>query len=254
MRLLDPESTALELLVRTGQSGPPVDLDRIAALWPGLKISVENLEREGYLVDLGAQGAEILIRAADPLPRRRYTLAHELGHWVLQCSGLMSYDHSTAIPHTAIERWCDHFAAALLMPQAWVIQGLRRAKLSGLLRAVLSAPPIYQVSHQAFRLRISELTPVSLFQLRQKEDTVSIELRYETRSVPNTLVSKTLQRVMALISETGESGRYLHPETQFLSIRMLLPRNTEEHNWLVCILPRTSPKGTSRGSHALSGG
>ena len=35
MRLLDPEKTALELLARTGQSGPPVDLDRVAALWPG---------------------------------------------------------------------------------------------------------------------------------------------------------------------------------------------------------------------------
>ncbi len=254
MRFLDPEKTAFDLLVRTGQSGPPVDLDRVAALWPGLKISVENLEREGYLVDLGAQGAEILIRAADPLPRRRYTLAHELGHWVLQCSGPVSYDHGAAVPHAVVERWCDHFAAALLMPRAWVVQELRRAKLSGLLRAVLSAPLIYQVSHQAFRLRISELTPVSLFQLRQKEDTVSIALGYETRSVSNTLIAKTLQRVISLISETGEPGHYLHPETQFLSIHMLLSRHAAEHHWLVCILPSMSPKSISRGSHAPSGG
>jgi Zn-dependent peptidase ImmA (M78 family) len=254
MRLLDPEKTALELLMRTGQSGPPVDLDRVVALWPGLKISMENLEREGYLVDLGAQGAEILIRAADPLPRRRYTIAHELGHWVLQYAEPVSYDHSAAVPHAVIERWCDHFAAALLMPRAWVIQGLRRAKLSGLLRTVLSAPPVYQVSHQAFRLRISELTPVSLFQLRQKDYEVSIELKYETRSVPNTLVSKTLQRVISLISETGGSGRYLHPETQFLSIRTLLSRHAAEHNWLVCILPRTSPKSTPSDRHAQAEG
>jgi len=70
MRLLDPEKTALELLARTGQSGPPVDLDRVAALWPGLKISAENLEREGYLVDLGAQGAEIIVWGRSQLRKR----------------------------------------------------------------------------------------------------------------------------------------------------------------------------------------
>src|SRR5262249_25173503 len=154
-----------------------------------------------------------------------------------------------AVPHTVVERWCDHFAAALLMPQSWVVQGLRRAKLAGLLSAVLSAPPVYQVSHQAFRLRIAELTPVSLFQLRQKEGEVSIELRYEPQSVPHTLIAKTLQSAISLIAEAQAPGRYLHPETQFLSIHALLSRSAEGHNWLVCILPGTAPRSTPRGSH-----
>jgi hypothetical protein len=98
MKLPDPEQAASEFLDRASQNCPPVDLDQIAALWLGLKISTDNLEREGYLVDLGAQGAEIIVRAEEPLPRRRYTIAHELGHWVLQCSAPLSYDPGIVVP------------------------------------------------------------------------------------------------------------------------------------------------------------
>jgi Zn-dependent peptidase ImmA (M78 family) len=239
MRLPNPEKAALELLERAGQRHPPVDLGCVAAWWPGLKISTDTLDQEGYLVDLGAQGAEIIVRANDPLPRRRYTIAHELGHWVLQHSDSLSGEHNAIIPHAVIERWCDRFASALLMPRAWVVGDLRRAKLSGLLGAVLSAPSTYQVSHQAFRLRIAELTPASFFQLRQKEGTVSIELRYETRRVPSESLSKTLLGVISLLAEAHRPVRYLHPETQFLSLYQLLSRDAQGHNWFICILPKT---------------
>ena len=242
MRLPDPEQAALELLERAGQRHPPVDLDCVAALWPRLKISTDTLDQEGYLIDLGAQGAEIIVRADDPLPRRRYTVAHELGHWVLRLSEAFPSASGTAIPHAIIERWCDRFAAALLMPRTWVVWDLRRAKLSGLLSAVLSAPPTYQVSHQAFRLRIAELTPVSLFQLRQKEGTVSIELRYEARRVSSASLAKTLRGVISLLSDAHWPPRYLHPETQFLSLHRLLSRDAQGHNWFVCILPKTQPQ------------
>jgi len=53
MRLPDPEKAALELLERAGQLHPPVDLDCVAAWWPGLKISTDTLDQEGYLIDLG---------------------------------------------------------------------------------------------------------------------------------------------------------------------------------------------------------
>lgn len=49
--------------------------------------------------------------------RNRFTLAHELGHLVIgqtaQLSGL-------SFVRNKVERWCDHFAAELLMPRAFL--------------------------------------------------------------------------------------------------------------------------------------
>src|SRR5436853_7452483 len=112
MWLPNPEKAALELIERAGQCHPPVDLDCVAALLPGLKLATDTLDQEGYLVDLGAQGGEIIVRADAPPPRRRYTIAHELGHWVLQHSESLARERSAAMPHAVIERWCDRFAAA----------------------------------------------------------------------------------------------------------------------------------------------
>jgi Zn-dependent peptidase ImmA (M78 family) len=65
----------------------------------------------------------IWLNATEPEPRRRFTLAHELGHWVCQCL------EGTAAPVMcrpkdvtesalrAVEREANIFAAELLMPE-----------------------------------------------------------------------------------------------------------------------------------------
>src|SRR3712207_2880332 len=110
MKLPDPEKVAGELLARAGQIAPPVDLNRVVALWPGLEISADDLERPGYLLDLGARGGEIVVRDQDPPTRQRYTIAHELGHWVIREAGAPSREKGYTMGSDAlIERWCDQF-------------------------------------------------------------------------------------------------------------------------------------------------
>jgi hypothetical protein len=57
-------------------------------------------------------------------PRRRFTIGHELGHWVMHRSGQQALfcrrttvDESGARPERDIEEEASAFAAALLMPQ-----------------------------------------------------------------------------------------------------------------------------------------
>src|SRR5580692_7853535 len=82
--LPEAETTAGGLLLARGISAPPVDPESLAKLWPGLKISYEDLDGAGYFLDMGREGGEILVRRADVPVRKRYTLAHELGHWVIR--------------------------------------------------------------------------------------------------------------------------------------------------------------------------
>lgn len=79
----------------------------------------------GFLYVSGLFG-RVFVNAADPVPRRRFTAAHELGHFVLhreQMGGKVSLgDTATTVVEVendeavAMERQANRFAAELLMP------------------------------------------------------------------------------------------------------------------------------------------
>lgn len=73
----------------------------------------------------GKKYAHILINTALPDTRQKFTLAHEVGHHIL--SGL-HMDECAAVSvcsdsSTCAEKWCDAYAAALLMPE-WAIRSM----------------------------------------------------------------------------------------------------------------------------------
>ena len=244
MKYPDPEKIASDLLQQSGQTNPPVDLDRIASIWPGVKIYIDDLEHEGYIVDLGALGAEIVIRSADTHQRQRYTIAHELGHWVLWTNGLSPLHHvptgigpSGTEPNIAVERWCDKFAAALLMPRDWIIRDLRDAKLAGLIDRVVSLPDCYAVSSAALNLRISEITPLSIFEIKQWDGQLIVEKRYETKKITAKRIAKTVDSILPTLLDTASPIKSINPETRLLSIYVVQKNDAGKRKWIMCVLP-----------------
>jgi len=100
----------------------------------------DNSPLAGFLF-ANASGGYILVRTDDPLPRRRFTAAHELGHYLLHflphlqaADDLETYlvqddsgetvreeekpssDNALSLPE--MERQANRFAAELLMPEA----------------------------------------------------------------------------------------------------------------------------------------
>ena len=66
----------------------------------------------------------ILVNVAEPEARQRFTIAHELGHWICQClegrteSLYCRVEDVGVDPEAkALEREADVFAAELLMPE-----------------------------------------------------------------------------------------------------------------------------------------
>ncbi|MEJ7793509.1 MAG: ImmA/IrrE family metallo-endopeptidase [Gaiellaceae bacterium] len=100
----------------------PVPVESIAEDLLGLAFEVrDDLEVSGMLLPAERR---ILVRADEPEPRRRFTIAHELGHWICQClegSVKPIYCRADEIgvdPETrALEREANIFAANLLMPE-----------------------------------------------------------------------------------------------------------------------------------------
>jgi Zn-dependent peptidase ImmA (M78 family) len=100
----------------------PVPVESIAEDLLGLHVEEANLGRISGL--LYPSEMRILLNATDASPRRRFTLAHELGHWICQCVGREAqpvYCRTTDVtldPATKTrEREANIFAAELLMPE-----------------------------------------------------------------------------------------------------------------------------------------
>jgi hypothetical protein len=91
---------------------------------PGAPVLAGGQSLSGLL--LPARG-EIWVNAEEARqwpPRRRFTIGHELGHWVMHRTGQQALfcrrttvDESGARPQRDIEEEASAFAAALLMPQ-----------------------------------------------------------------------------------------------------------------------------------------
>lgn len=160
---------ARRLLQQYKISKPPIDVERLAKQ-EGLRVVEEQLESEisGMLYREGGH-AVILINQNDAPVRKRFSVAHELGHYHLHASLSVFVDRrvrfrdSNSSQGTIKEEIeANNFAAELLMPETFVLQeavrlrGRRRLPLSDeeLIEELAS---IFQVSRQAMEVRLANL-------------------------------------------------------------------------------------------------
>ena len=147
-----PLSEIVDLIISaSGQVAPPVDLSKIVGLWAGLKVTVDDLDGEGYMIQLGGRSGEIFVRRSTMLPRRRFTVAHELGHWVLA----LSPEAISEMTRSQVEQWCDEFARELLIPRPWLQASLELLESRSLASVVSGLPAAFQVSPKPMWIQCS---------------------------------------------------------------------------------------------------
>jgi IrrE N-terminal-like domain len=91
---------------------PGEALEAMALRVGASRILEERLPYEGGLFQLPHGELVIKLNAASPRTRKRFTLAHEIGHLLLGRPGL----RSTCGQNQELERKCDAIASELLMP------------------------------------------------------------------------------------------------------------------------------------------
>lgn len=153
-----PARAAHELLTLHDTQEPPIDVDRIAGRC-GVRIIKRRLDDalSGLLLILD-EGAVIGVNNAQHEYRQRFTIGHELGHYVLDHHDRFHIDLGPNVQHGdppgydwQSERAANQFAANLLMP-------------SGLVHAAhttnISTPQLahrFEVSELAMGYRLIEL-------------------------------------------------------------------------------------------------
>jgi hypothetical protein len=105
-------------------AGPPIPVEAIAEDLLGLSVAEsESLKVSGMLLPAER---EVWLNAGEPAPRRRFTLAHEVGHWVCQVlegrvAPVMCRAEAVGVGEgRTLEREANVFAAELLMPEELV--------------------------------------------------------------------------------------------------------------------------------------
>jgi Zn-dependent peptidase ImmA (M78 family) len=110
-----PEGTPAKLRARFGRSKPPIDPYAIAA---GLGVEVRHITDRKWsgAVKFIDDRAVIWLNDGTGRRRKRFTLAHELGHLMLHGHNGRGMYRDLTFDGTAEERAANEFAAALLMP------------------------------------------------------------------------------------------------------------------------------------------
>ena len=131
----------------------PVPVEDIAVDLLGLWVEeVDDLPVSGALIP---SERVVLLNRDEPLERRRFTLAHEIGHWVCQCDEgraplpvIMCRGADLAEDASKyLEREANGFAASLLMPD----EHFRHATDRGILNALAER---FRVSAPAMAWRL----------------------------------------------------------------------------------------------------
>jgi Zn-dependent peptidase ImmA (M78 family) len=162
----NPEIAAKELLTAVWapnwEDTPyPVDPAKIAEKL-GVKVFAADLNKDvsGMLLKQPARDPEIYINGSDSPNRRRFSCAHELGHYVKRTSGGDSpealefvdfRDPLSAQGQDQDEIWANQFAAALLMPRELVL------RLHEELQAPAALAGEFGVSTDAMTFRLQNL-------------------------------------------------------------------------------------------------
>jgi Zn-dependent peptidase ImmA (M78 family) len=136
----------------------PVDPVAIARS-AGLRVVNAELDVDtlGALIKTPGKDPTIVINQADPQARKRFTCAHELGHWVARAEEEDEYatidlrNPSSATGNDPDEVFANEFAACLLMPEDEV----RRRAGTGLNDIQLAIE--FQVSREAMQFRLKNL-------------------------------------------------------------------------------------------------
>ena len=220
MNLPKIEPIVTSLLERSQTTKPPVSLARIAKLWAGLEVTLEDIDGEGFILDLGRVGGQIMVKRQTKFERQRYSVAHELGHWQLKEFGIPLNGSLKADRDEAVEKWCNKFASALLMPKPWIKRDLQNVQGRELLEHILSLPGKYKVSRESILIRVAEVSFMNL--METTKDGVKWKHRqYTSRLMPLNL-DKYKNRLQSILDDSQSAGKEVfedHNQALFKVIR-----------------------------------
>lgn len=172
-RIRSAEDAATQILKEMGIHSVPIPVERVA-LQLGLQVERALLgdDVSGLLVVQDSRGV-IGVSAAHAPVRQRFTIAHEIGHFLLHREAMPVFidkqffkpyfaafrDNRSSTGEDRLEREANSFAAALLMPAALVREAIAQLQVDVADEdAIDELAKRFGVSRQAMTFRVANLS------------------------------------------------------------------------------------------------
>ena len=159
------EAAAEGLLGRLNIRKTPIPIEEIARALDMQISRAPSTEFSGLLIRKDGR-ALIGINSSEAPVRQRFTIAHEIGHFILHPQQDAFVDHrkertgGEAKPPR--ERQADMFAAALLMPRQNLLKDFRKLAKDGYTENIpVTLAKQYAVSEEAMRFRLMNLNSIA---------------------------------------------------------------------------------------------
>lgn len=129
---MSPEEKMAKRVLAIRNLTPPFDLEALATQYGDLEFHQFPFAVDGITIGIGGDSKpKILINSAAPHTRRKFTLAHEIGHIVIpwHTGTIISHIEPMEVDFAYIqmEAEANRFAAELLMPSDWLVEEFRHA-------------------------------------------------------------------------------------------------------------------------------
>jgi hypothetical protein len=154
---LDPTVRAL---IEECQDAPPVRLPELArALGVPIKASTLAPGISGEIRPSG-DGFVIRVNRHDPIKRQRFTVAHELAHFLLHRNEIGNGIADDVLYRSSLsdrrEQQANRLAADILMPVALLVEAQQAAEEKGVGDVVLYLSDMFAVSEAAMRIKVEQ--------------------------------------------------------------------------------------------------
>lgn len=154
-----------KLLVRAGVRVPPVNVEHLATEVLGIDLREESFDgdMDGVLIREPGQTPIVGINESLSDNRKRFTIAHELGHLMLHSSAyhvdtkIHMRNSVSSTAESALEIEANQFAANLLMPDWMLTESLQAQETQDVEDMADTLAPVYGVSLQSMTLRLAKL-------------------------------------------------------------------------------------------------
>ncbi len=147
------ERRAYEVIAEAGCESPPLDFGPILERY-GIDLMLKAFNYVSGVMIKDPVYTLLVVNENDPEARRRFTIAHELGHFFLEHEGRRFAEPSSDNPPQ--ERAANRFAAALLMPADWLRAAWDDYRDNPDHRPDIIAE-MFSVSAEALKVRLKEL-------------------------------------------------------------------------------------------------
>jgi hypothetical protein len=200
-------------LVERLNLAPPIDVEKLCSSFADLSFKKFPIDIDGLCLDLKIPGKrpKVWVSRTMPFVRRRFTLAHEIGHIIIPWHRGTIIDDIEAPQSSEKGRYWDmeaeanRFAAELLMPSAWATGLAERSEhAAGLMHTIHQ---IAQVSFPAAFLKTARFGPSGFVGAEVRDGVIVRSLRTPgTHSLP--LEVKTLVQHVSM--QAAHEPRVVH--------------------------------------------